>query len=139
MAEEKKKQIELKLAAGTCIIVKNEAGKAEIWKEKKIGLIAKVNGNESEAVKGFAACFKCSAVFSFIPSLGCSHLNRHAADCYSAPKLKGQQATASTLSQFLTKSLSPKQRDGLLEACCDFIAIDLQSFRAVEGKGLKFC
>lgn len=138
MAGESKKQIELKIAAGTYSIAKNESGKADIWKQKQMGLIVK-NGNESALVKGFAACFKCSSVFSFGPSLGSSHLTRHAAECYSTLKQKDQPGTAPPLTQFLTKALTKQQCDRLIEACCGFIAIDLHPFSAIEGKGLKFC
>jgi hypothetical protein len=135
---ESKTQIELKIAAGTYKIVKNTSGKAEYFRQSKIGLVAAASDDDVTVVKGFAACFRCKTVLTWdSSSTGNSRLNRHAIDCYSSHSHSKSQepASESQLSRFLTKAPSKKQADRLLEVCCGFISIDLQPFKAVEGQG----
>lgn len=130
-----KKQLELKIAAGTLVIVKNEAGKAECFTQSKIGLLAEFN-NQSKIEKGYVACFHCKTVFTYNPVSGCNHLTRHTMKCNTS----GQATSTSTesgsqLTRYLSTALSKKQVDRLLEACSAFVAIDLQAFKFVEGQG----
>jgi hypothetical protein len=133
---ESKKQVELKLAAGTYKIIQNTFGKAEYFQQSKIGLVAKPIDGDLTVMKGFAACFKCKTVLTWDTSAtGNSHLGRHAIDCYP-PQSKSQQSISeSLLTRYVARSLSKKQTDRLLEVCCAFVSIDLQPFKAVEGKG----
>jgi hypothetical protein len=137
-----KTNIKLGLSAHKYVVIPNVRAKtADIWVKNLCGLIAlKPQVDEMDAepqlIPGYAACFKCEEVFSYVPGASHSQLTRHVSKCFSTADLS-KSKNIGLMDKFVSRKLSSKLEKSLLEACATFVSVDMQSFKSLEGQGLS--
>ncbi|KAA0722912.1 hypothetical protein E1301_Tti013661 [Triplophysa tibetana] len=124
-------ELKKKIARGDCKVVDNTSSKlkSSVW--EKFGVIS---DEESNIVKGFAACKTCLKVFVFDSRrCGTSSLRKHADTC------AGNKLTRS-IEQYLSKGTELKvprrdDKDTITRLSVNFVCNDIRPFDAVHGEG----
>lgn len=125
-------ELEKKIARGDCKVVDNTSSKLQSSVWEKFGVIS---DEESNIVKGFAACKTCLKVFVFDSrKCGTSSLRKHADTC------AGNKLITSSIEQYLSKGTELKvprrdDKDTITRLSVNFVCNDIRPFDAVHGEG----
>ncbi|KAA0722794.1 Transposable element Hobo transposase [Triplophysa tibetana] len=124
-------ELKKKIARGDCKVVDNTSSKlkSSVWEKFRV-----ISDEESNIVKGFAACKTCLKVFVFDSRrCGTSSLRKHADTC------AGNKLTRS-IEQYLSKGTELKvprrdDKDTITRLSVNFVCNDIRPFDAVHGEG----